>query len=124
MVEALDRSSHVLAWVKNEHLGDDGLGLRIPYIYQGTQRPYIPDFISKVGLANGSEVHLVIEVSGFDWPGKREKDETMHTFWLPAVNNWGVLGRWEHVEFRQDDIAGGFDYALLACLEKLGGPYA
>ena len=64
----------------------------------------------------------MIEVSGFDWPGKREKDETMHTFWIPAVNNWAQLGSWGHVEFDKES-AGSFDFALLSHLERLGGPY-
>jgi type III restriction enzyme len=123
MVEALDASPHVAAWVKNEHLSLDGLGLRIPWVYQGAQRSYLPDFIAVVRLADERVLNLVIEVSGFDWPGKREKDETMHTFWIPAINNWGRLGSWEHVEFDQRDAAN-FDFALLAYLEKLGGPYA
>jgi hypothetical protein len=109
--------------VKNEHLSVDGQGLQIPWVYQGTQRSYLPDFIAKVGLADGHTIMLVIEVSGFDWPGKREKDETMQTFWIPAVNNWGDLGHWEHIEFHKD-AAESFDYSLLAYLEKLGGPYA
>src|SRR5260370_22435693 len=87
MVSALDASPHVSAWVKNEHLSFDGRGLRIPWVYQGLERSYVPDFIANVILADGRLVNLVIEVSGFDWPGKREKDETTHTFWIPAVNN-------------------------------------
>ncbi len=123
MVEALDENPHVLRWVKNEHLGEDGRGLRIPWVYQGTQRSYVPDFIACVRLADQRVINLVIEVSGFDWPGKREKDETMQTLWIPAVNNWGQLGHWEHVEFNKDS-AGSFAFALLSHLEKLGGPYA
>lgn len=123
MVDALDANPHVLRWVKNEHLGSDGLGLRIPYVFQGAKREYMPDFIATIALADGREIHLVIEITGRDWAGKREKDETTHTYWIPAVNNWGKLGHWEHVEFDKSSAAGGFDYALLAHLEKLGGPY-
>ncbi len=124
MVDALDANPHVMSWVKNEHLGADGLGLRIPYVFQGTKRQYMPDFIAKIALADGREINLVIEITGQDWAGKRQKDETMHTFWIPAVNNWGDLGHWEHVEFDKGFAAGGFDYALLAHFEMLGGPYA
>src|SRR5207302_7127004 len=111
MVDALDASSHVVAWVKNEHLGHDSQGLQIPWVYQGTQRSYLPDFIVLAELADGRRINLVIEVSGFDWPGKREKDETTQTFWIPAVNNWGQLGHWEHVEFDKG-AADSFDFAL------------
>ena len=124
MVRALDGNPHVLAWVKNEHLGEDGFGLQIPYICHGTKRQYTPDFIAKVALADGRAINLIVEVTGQVWPCKPEKDETMHTFWIPAVNNWGQLGTWEHVEFDKTAAAGGFDYALLAHLEKLGGVYA
>jgi type III restriction enzyme len=123
MVEALNDSPHVAAWVKNEHLGADGLGLRIPYVCNGAKRHYVPDFIAKVTLADGRAVHLVIEVTGQVWACKSEKDETMHTFWIPAINEWGQLGEWTHKEFNNDS-AGSFGYALLAHLEKMGGPYA
>jgi type III restriction enzyme len=124
MVTALDASPHVLAWVKNEHLGADGFGLRIPYVCHGAKRHYLPDFIAKVALADGRVINLVIEVSGQMWDCKAEKDETMHTFWIPAVNNWARLGHWEHNEFDKSSAAGGFDHALLSHLEKLGGAYA
>jgi type III restriction enzyme len=125
MVAALDGCRpYVVAWVKNEHLGADGLGLRIPYVYQGTKRQYTPDFIAQVALADGRTVSLVIEITGQDWAGKREKDDAMQTFWVPAVNNWGRLGHWEHVEFDKESAAAGFGFALLAHLETLGGPYA
>ncbi len=123
MVDALDATKHVRAWVKNEHLGKDGRGLQIPWVYQGTQRSYLPDFVVSADLADGRRINLIIEVSGFDWPGKREKDETTQTFWIPAINNWGQLGHWEHVEFDKG-AADSFDFALLSLLEKLGGPYA
>jgi type III restriction enzyme len=123
MVDALDASTHVVRWVKNEHLSHDGQGLRIPWVYQGTERSYLPDFVVSAELADGRNINLIIEVSGFDWPGKREKDETTQTFWIPAINNWGQLGHWEHVEFDKG-AADSFDFALLSHLEKLGGPYA
>jgi type III restriction enzyme len=122
MVEALNDSPHVQAWVKNEHLGADGLGLRIPYVCNGAKRHYLPDFIAKVKLADGRTINLVIEVTGQVWDCKSEKDETMHTFWIPAVNTWGQLGEWAHKEFNKES-AGSFSYALLAHLEEMGGPY-
>jgi type III restriction enzyme len=122
MALALDSNAHVLAWVKNEQLGPDGRGLRIPWTYRGTQRSYVPDFIACVALADGRSISLAIEISGFDWPGKREKDDTMHTFWIPAVNNWGQLGHWEHLEL-DSAAATSFAFALLSQLERLGGPY-
>ena len=124
MVSTLEASPHVLAWVKNEHLGTDKLGLRIPYVCRGTKRQYVPDFIARVRLANAQVVNLVIEVSGQMWDCKPEKDETMHTFWIPAINNWGKLGRWEHREFDKASASDGFDYSLLSHLETLGGAYA
>ena len=84
----------------------------------------MPDFIARVRLANAQVVNLVIEVSGQMWDCKPEKDETMHTFWIPAINNWGRLCCWEHREFDKASASDGFDYSLLSHLETLGGAYA
>ncbi len=80
----LDRSPHVVAWVKNDHLG-----FEIVYVFEGVVQKYRPDFL--VRLASGAM--LVLEVKGQDKP----RDQTKRQFldeWVRAVNSHGGLGRW------------------------------
>ncbi len=53
----LDTHPRVAAFVKNQ-----GLGFAIPYLHNGQQHNYVPDFIVK--LDNG--VRLVLETKGHD----------------------------------------------------------
>ena len=80
----LDRSPHVAAWVKNDHLG-----FEITYLYNGVAHKYRPDFLIK--LATG-EI-LILETKG----QHSEKDRTKRAAlreWLRAVNLHGGFGRW------------------------------
>ncbi|MFQ6032476.1 MAG: restriction endonuclease, partial [Candidatus Zixiibacteriota bacterium] len=81
----LDRSSHVDAWVKNDHLG-----FEIIYIFKGVVKKFRPDFI--VRLTTGD--FLVLETKGQE----RQEDRTKMNFldeWVKAVNNYGGFGRWQ-----------------------------
>lgn len=81
---ALDDMKEVEAWAKNDHLG-----FEIPYIHNGEQHRYFPDFL--IRLKNGT--HLVLEVKGT----KRSRDETKWHFmdeWIRAANAHGGFGRW------------------------------
>ena len=80
----LDRSPHVAAWVKNDHLG-----FEVFYFYRGTVRKYRPDFL--VRLKNGNM--LVLEIKGVD----DEQNQTKRRFlkeWIDAVNQHGGFGTW------------------------------
>ena len=55
----IDTHSAVDAFVKNA-----GLGLAIPYLYNGQMHDYMPDFI--VRLKMNRPVHLILETKGFD----------------------------------------------------------
>lgn len=81
---ALDDSSAVDAWVKNDHLGFEVL-----YVHRGVVRKYRPDFI--VRLRNGD--YLVLETKGLD----TEEDRAKRTYlkeWAEAVSAHGGFGRW------------------------------
>ena len=81
---ALDRSSPVDAWVKNDHLG-----FEVFYVHGGVVRKYRPDFL--VRLTSGAR--LVLEVKGKE----REQDRTKRRFlaeWTQAVTAHGGFGRW------------------------------
>ncbi len=80
----LDRSPHVAAWVKNDHLG-----FEITYSFRGIIRKFRPDYL--VRLANGHM--LVLEVKGQDNQEQQTKREFLSE-WVRAVNGHGGLGTW------------------------------
>jgi type III restriction enzyme len=79
----LDTHQRVAAFVKNQ-----GLGFAIPYLHDGRQHSYIPDFI--VGLDNG--LHLILETKGHD-EKEAVKTQAAHR-WVNAVNADGSYGEW------------------------------
>jgi len=80
----LDRSPHVAAWVKNDHLG-----FEITYSFKGVIRKFRPDYL--VRLANGKM--LVLEVKGQDNQEQQTKREFLAE-WVRAVNGYGGFGTW------------------------------
>lgn len=80
----LDKSKHVSAWVKNDHLG-----FEILYNYQGVIRKYWPDFIVKLS----NDVRMILETKG----KLDDKAQVKHDFlddWIRAVNTHGGFGKW------------------------------
>jgi type III restriction enzyme len=80
-----DTHPAVAAFVKNQ-----GLGFAIPYLHNGQQHNYIPDFI--VRLENG--VHLILETKGHD-PLEEIKTQAAKR-WVDAVNAEGSHGEWRY----------------------------
>ena len=93
----MERDDRVLRYVKNH-----GLGLEIPYLYQGVSRRYRPDFIVVLDDGRGPEepLHLLVEVKGFRGEDVKDKSDTARTLWVPGVNHLGTYGRWAFVELR------------------------
>ncbi|HLG57062.1 MAG TPA: DEAD/DEAH box helicase family protein [Vicinamibacterales bacterium] len=89
LAQVLEELDDVTAYVKNQ-----GLNFTIPYTLNGDERQYYPDFLAKVG----SDLTLVIEVSGEARKDKAAKVAAARTLWVPAVNNHGGFGRWAFVE--------------------------
>jgi type III restriction enzyme len=81
----LDRSPHVAAWVKNDHLG-----FEITYSFRGVIRKFRPDYL--VRLANGTT--LVLEVKGQDNQEQQTKREFLAE-WVRGVNSHGGFGVWD-----------------------------
>lgn len=75
---------YVDAWAKNDHLG-----FEIPYMWGGTVRRYIPDFL--IRLNNG--ITLVLEVKGVDTAQNKRKRKFLDE-WVKAVNSDGRFGTW------------------------------
>ncbi len=83
-VDVLERDERVQAWARNDHLG-----FHIYYLWNGSRRRYVPDFL--VRLSNGKT--LVLEVKGQDSPQEREKRAALD-LWVRAVNEHGGFGVW------------------------------
>ena len=74
----------MLSYAKNDHLG-----FQVFYLWGGSRRRYIPDFL--VRLSNGKT--LVLEIKGEDSPQNRAKRDALGE-WVAAVNSVGGFGRW------------------------------
>jgi type III restriction enzyme len=79
-----ESSDDVVAYAKNDHLG-----FQVYYMWAGSRRRYVPDFLVK--LRNG--VTLALEIKGVDSPQNRAKRGTL-TEWVAAVNAEGGFGAW------------------------------
>ena len=92
VVEAHPR---VLSYVKNQNLG-----FAVPYIYQGKEHDYVPDFLLLVDDGRGPQdpLRLVVEIKGYRGEDAKMKKETMETYWIPGVNNLKSFGRWAFAE--------------------------
>jgi len=94
----VEQHPNVLAYVKNHNLG-----FEIPYVFQGAEHLYLPDFILLVDDGHGiaDPLHLVVEIKGFRGENAKAKKETMDVYWIPGVNRLKSHGRWAFAELRQ-----------------------
>jgi type III restriction enzyme len=89
----------VQSYVKNAFLG-----FQIPYVAQGKDRYYFPDFIARCVTPSGEIINLIVEITGMN-QDKAEKRWYVENRWLPAVNAVRErydMGRWEFVEIAND----------------------
>jgi len=89
MAQALEELDEVECYVKNQ-----GLQFTIPYMLNGEQKSYYPDYIVRCR----SGLNLIVEVSGEGRKDKAAKVNAAQTLWVPAINNHGGFGRWAFVE--------------------------
>src|SRR5438876_7803074 len=107
----------VKAYVKNHNLG-----LEVPYRYGSDMRRYLPDFIVLVDDGHGSDdlLHLVVEIKGYRREDAKEKKATMDTYWVPAVNNMGTLGRWAFAELTEIyQIESDFEAKVASAFDEM-----
>ena len=76
----------------------------MPYVKEGQDKQYYPDFIALIVTATGEPLNLMIEISGMS-KDKAEKKWFVENRWLPAVNavqeKYG-FGRWHFIEIAND----------------------
>jgi len=83
-VDVLEKHGCVQAWARNDHLG-----FQVHYLWSGSKRRYVPDFLVKLS----NDKTLVLEIKGQDSPQNREKRAALD-LWVRAVNEHGGFGIW------------------------------
>lgn len=93
----LEHNELVSAYAKNDHLG-----FHVFYLWNGSKRKYVPDFL--IRLKNGKT--LILEVKGEDSQQNQAKRQALGE-WIQAVNQKGGFGTWAaDVSFAPVDIPG------------------
>jgi type III restriction enzyme len=82
--QVLEKRTDVVAYAKNDHLG-----FQLHYLWRGSRRKYVPDFL--IRLANGK--YMVLEIKGEDSDQNRIKRSALDA-WVRAVNARGGFGTW------------------------------
>ncbi len=96
--KSLEELNQVVTYVKNSFLG-----FVIPYVAEGKDKSYVPDFIAVCKGKNNKTFNLIIEITGMN-KDKAMKKDYVQTRWLPAVN--AVRERYGYNEWRFIEIAG------------------
>ena len=111
--KTLEEIEEVDAYVKNQFLG-----FTIPYVKDGKDKPYFPDFVARVKGKDGVAKNLIIEISGMS-KDKAEKKWFVENRWLPAVN--AVRDKHAYPEWQFIEIANDIRNIKNQLLEKIGG---
>ncbi|MFH1004882.1 MAG: DEAD/DEAH box helicase family protein [Bacteroidota bacterium] len=78
--KTFEELEQVQSYVKNQFLG-----LTIPYIKDGKDKQYFPDFVAQCKGKDGKTKNLMVEITGMS-KEKAEKKWFVENRWLPAVN--------------------------------------
>lgn len=95
--KTLEELPQVKSYVKNQFLG-----FAIPYVKDGKDKQYFPDFIAQCKGKDGSLKNLVIEISGMS-KEKAEKKWFVENRWIPSVN--ALRDKYEYPEFHFIEIS-------------------
>lgn len=82
--QILEKRAEIMSYAKNDHLG-----FQIFYLWRGSRRKFVPDFL--VRLANGK--NMVLEIKGEDSDQNKAKRLALDA-WVRAVNSRGGFGTW------------------------------
>ena len=97
--KTLEEIPEVVSYVKNQFLG-----FTIPYVKDGKDKLYYPDFLVRYTTPTGETANLVVEITGMS-RDKAEKKWFVQNRWLPAINavqDKYNLGRWHFIEIAND----------------------
>lgn len=95
--KTLEEIETVECYVKNQFLG-----FTIPYVKEGKDKMYYPDFIARGKNKEGKYINLIIEISGMS-KDKAEKKWFVESRWLPAVN--ALKDKYNYPEWHFIEIA-------------------
>ncbi len=101
----------VQSYVKNHFLD-----FKIPYVKDGKDRGYLPDFILRVAGKDGRTHNLIVEITGMS-QDKAEKRWYVSNRWLPAVN--AVRDKFGYDEWHFLEIAGDIRDIKNEVLDKI-----
>lgn len=101
----------VESYVKNQFLG-----FAIPYVKDGKDRQYFPDFITQIRGRDGAIKNLIIEISGMS-KDKAEKKWFVENRWLPAVN--ALKEKYEYPEWHFIEVANDIRNIRNQLIEKI-----
>ncbi|MDW8236680.1 MAG: DEAD/DEAH box helicase family protein [Bacteroidia bacterium] len=87
----LENMPEVVAYARNDHLD-----FVIPYVWEGHQREYRPDYLVRLRCSDGQERMVILELKGFETEIDRQKEVAARR-WARAVNNDGRFGRWDFI---------------------------
>jgi len=80
--KTLEELPEVQAYFKNAYSD-----FQIPYVADGKDRHYKPDFICRCNTHDGQSLILILEITGANKLYKAEKKLYTETYWIPAVNS-------------------------------------
>ncbi|MDR0843205.1 MAG: DEAD/DEAH box helicase family protein, partial [Acidobacteriota bacterium] len=112
-----EKHPRVRAYVKNQNRD-----FEVPYIYQGEERTYVPDFILLVDDGHGEEdlLRVVVEIKGWRDEADKAKKQAMEVYWIPGVNRLGTYGRWVFVELTEVfRMEGDFEAKVKAAFDAM-----
>ena len=110
--KTLDELPEVISYVKNAFLG-----FAIPYVSEGKERQYFPDFIARVKTDSGRVVNLIVEITGMNLD-KAAKKQYVEDRWLRAAN--AVREQYEMDEWFFIEIANDIRFINNQLADKIG----
>ena len=118
VAQHLDELPEIVRWVRNHRLN-----WAIPYVVDGEQHRYLPDFIAVAPLDNGTELNIVIEVKGQERPHDPDKRRWAGQYWVPAVNRHDEYGYannkvWDYLYLDNYPLIQGAKDAITALINK------
>ena len=109
--KTLEELKQVQSYVKNQFLG-----LIIPYIKDGKDKQYFPDFIAQCKGKDGKMKNLMVEITGMS-KEKAEKKWFVENRWLPAVN--AMKEKYDYHEWHFIEIANDIQNIKNQLAEKI-----
>ena len=68
-------------------------------------------------------LHLVVEIKSYGREDAKAEKATMDTYWVPAVNNLGTLGRWAFAELTEIyQIEADFKQRVASAFDEMNHP--